>query len=188
MSALTQVLCGEHRLIRRAAACLDQLADHALRTDDICVLSATELLEFFEDYADNMHQEKEERNLFPALLESGRARHRIRELLEEHNEERAILTEMRSNLEGAAYGDPMSRDRFVTDAGQLANLQREHAAQEERVLLPLAEELLSDTEIRRVLAGFRETEAQLLWRPAIHYAVLIERVETRLRAAHVPAG
>lgn len=183
MNALTRSLREEHTLIRRGLACLDQLVDYATAMDDMCVASAAELLEFFEEFADRVHQEKEERHLFPALLASGVAEKRVRALLDEHKGERATLAEMRCNLEGTAYGDPLSRDHFVWHTKQYVMLQREHAADEERYLLPLAEEILSDEAGRRALAGCRETEAELLPRPAAHYVAIVERIEVRLGLA-----
>ena len=91
-----------------------------------------------------------------------------------------MLVAMRGDLEGAAYGDELSRDRFVACAKRFAALQRTHAAAEDEVLLPLAEELLSEDAIRGIIAGFRETEAELLPRPADNYVAIAERVEARL--------
>jgi hemerythrin-like domain-containing protein len=186
MKRVTDVLRDEHRLITRAAACLDRLVDYALDTDDLCVVSAMELLEFFEDFADDVHQEKEERNLFPAMLAAGLAPQRVHALLDEHRRERASLSIMRENLEGAAYGNAFRYDRFVKSAAEFAALQRAHAEEEEEVLLPLAEELLDDRARAEVLAGFERTEAELLTRPLEHYVTLVTNVATRLGSA-VPA-
>jgi len=182
MNVVTHALRGEHRLIRQALTCLEQLIDHAEDRDELCLSSALELLEFFEVYADRTHQEKEERHLFPALLETGRARLRVRVLLAEHSVERALIAAMRRDIEGAAYGDVFSRDRFIAIARRFVRSQREHAAAEDRILLPLAEKLLSQEAETRVLAGFEETEVRLLPRPVAHYAALVERAEARLCA------
>ena len=84
MKRITEVLRKEHRLIARAAACLDRVADDAMETDDLRIVSALQLLEFFEEFADAAHQEKEERHLFPALLAAGVGRLRVTELAVDH--------------------------------------------------------------------------------------------------------
>jgi len=179
MMRVRRVLHGEHRLIRRAAACLDRLADDALESNDLCVLSAIELLEFFEDFVDGAHQEKEERCLFPALLDSGLARHRVQELLDDHADERESLSSMREKLERAAHGDGPSREEFATTAMNYAMMQIEHADDEERFLVPLVEELLDRDAERYVLQGFRAIDADLP-KPREHYFALVNGVARRM--------
>ena len=62
-------------------------------------------------------------------------------------------------------------------------MERCAAAAEDSTLLPLADELLDEKDQRRVLVGFRETEAQLLPRPVAHFVALVDRAEARLCAA-----
>lgn len=184
MKKITEALRAEHRLIGRAAACLDRLADEALETEDLRVVSAIKLLEFFDDYVDRSHQEKEERYLFPALLDQGLGGHRVRELMRDHLEERDVLRNMRLNLEGAAYGSASSREEFVRSALQYAALEREHASEEDEVLLPLVEEYLSVENEDEILAGFEKVEAKVLPNPPEHYAKLVEDVSAYL-GSHV---
>lgn len=180
MKKITETLRAEHRLIGRAAACLDRLADEALETDDLRIVSAIKLLEFFDDYVDRSHQEKEERYLFPALLDQGLGGHRVRELMRDHGDEREVLRNMRLNLEGAAYGDPASREEFVRSALQYATLEREHAGEEDEILLPLVEEYLSVENEDEILEGFRRVESRVLPNPPEHYARLVEDVSAHL--------
>ncbi len=188
MKKVTEVLRDEHCLIARAAACLDRVADEVLATDDLRVVVALDLLEFFEDFADGAHQEKEERHLFPALLRLGLAKHRVFELLDDHENEREALRSMWRNLEGAACGDPLSLDDFVRFAVEYAADQRRHADKENHVLLPLVEELMdADTE-RRVLAGFREIDSKLPRKTRAHYVALVQRAARRLGSQIAPRG
>lgn len=188
MMTATQVLREEHRLIVRATDCLDRLVDYALDTDQLCIISALELLEFFEHFVDVAHQDKEERHLFPALIHSGLAAHRIRTLLEEHERERETLTGLRNDLEGAAFGSAPIVDRFLTTAARYATIQRLHVEEEEEGLLPLVEEYLDDTAQASVVRGFAELDDQLLPQPATHYAGLVESVEARLDSAVTDGG
>lgn len=169
----------EHVTIRRAAACLRQLADRATE-DEFDGRAALELLEFFEDFADGMHQEKEERCLFPALVASGVAKSRVSALTSDHARERALLERMREDVEGAVYGDALMRDEFVWRARQLAGLQTSHANQEDALLLPLADELLEPSAQRRVLRGFGQVEAERLKLPAAKHRRRLRRIAGEL--------
>ncbi len=179
MNRVTNVLRKEHRLIERAAATLDRVADEALEGESLCVVSAIDLLEFFEDFVDAGHQEKEERHLFPALREQGLARRRIRGLLDDHGHEREVLQEIQADLEHATNGSDKGRAEFACAARGFSALQREHAAEEDLFLLPLVEELLDEDAERRVLAGFRMVDSTLTRTPG-EFAALVESAARRM--------
>jgi hemerythrin-like domain-containing protein len=180
MKGITTTLLEEHELIARAATCLERLADEARVTDDLCIVTAIDLLEFFQDFADGAHQTKEEQHLFPALIQGGMPRLRVRELLEDHRHERESMDTMFANLEGTAGGDDESRDVFVSVAFEYAALQREHAEEENRMLIPLIEEFLDPRLVRKVAAGFRDVDERLLRRRYEDYATIVDEVETRM--------
>jgi len=186
MKRIADVLRDEHRLIRRAAACLDRMTDEALEGAELPLDVALDLLEFFEDFADVVHQAKEERCLFPSLLEQGLARHRLSELSEEHGEERVLLRSMRHQLEVAAFGGASGRAEFLRLAARYAALEREHAEEEDRLLLPLVEEYLSADAERAVRTGFHEIERRLLPRRPAHYAELVDGAAARLASIASP--
>ena len=110
-----ETLAEEHRAIAFVLASLEQLLQETLNTDSLDVEAAVEILEYLERVADGSHQDKEEQVLFPKLLErtSAGARRSVAQLLRDHVHGRRVLEELRANLEGAAYGDALSRDSFV---------------------------------------------------------------------------
>ena len=180
MNKVIQVLQEEHRLIGRAAACLDRLADEALDLSYLCVATAIDLLDFFEDFGDAVHQEREESILFPALLDAGLARHHVLSLSEDHDRERRLLHSMWTTLSGAANGDSSSLDAFSRLASEFAAAQIEHAEEEDRVLLPLIGELVDGEAERRIMEGFRDIDRRLLLNPREHYIDIVERAASRL--------
>jgi hemerythrin-like domain-containing protein len=180
MKSVTATLLEEHELVARAAACLERLADEARVTDDLCIVTAIDLLEFFQDFVDGAHQTKEERHLFPALIEGGMARNVVRELLEDHRYEREAMSALFANLEGAASGDTESCDKFVNAALEFAAAQREHAAEEDCILLPLVERYLDERLEQKVQAGFREVDERMLRRRYEAYGTIVDDVETRM--------
>ncbi len=180
MLELTKILGEEHAAIRQAAACLMEVARRASETGELEARAAVELVEFFEDFADGTHQEKEERCLFPALLATGIANERVGELLGDHEQERSLLGGLRAELEGAAYGEPLALDAFVARANAYAELQSAHATSEDELLVPLVQELLTPAEQRSVLAGFAAVEARTLQRPAALHMARLARIAREL--------
>jgi len=117
------------------------------------------LLSFFETYVDGLHQDKEERVLFPRLRERAAEKSTTFEALaEEHHQERLRLEGMRTCLEGASYGDGLSLDTFLVNARSYVALQRSHLRYENRWLLPLVERLLDKDDDLHVCEGFRDLE------------------------------
>jgi hemerythrin-like domain-containing protein len=143
-------------LLERFARALDQ----AELSGQIDAESVERLLAFLEQEVDGHHQEKEERGLLGEVME--RARHAdlrcAQETFREHVDERKLLALMRSNLEGACYGEPNSVAVVVRTARRYLAMQREHMVWEESALFPLAERILGPEGDRRVLNRFRELE------------------------------
>jgi hemerythrin-like domain-containing protein len=193
MKRFIHELKEDHRLIERAAACLDRIADGALVGEDFDAVAALEVLEFLERFADQAHQRKEERVLFPALLAQDLLAPRVGELLLEHRGERQALERLHDELLGAALGDSRCRERFAQIAHEYAVAQIAHVSRENCELLPLAEERLDPAGEQQLFAGLREIDAQLGLRPRAHYERALERIARRLgalppvRPAHRPA-
>lgn len=182
MQSALHVLRHEHELVELAAACLERIADRAA-SGEVDVYAALDLLEFLDHCANGTHQCKEERVLFPALLERGLGTHRVGELLLEHVEERASIAELQGLVEGAAYGEVGSLDRFANLARKYARAQVEHARKEEHTLLPIVEELLDDDLDERLVARFRAIDASHGTHTGWEYEEELAAIASRLDVA-----
>src|SRR5262245_23587559 len=100
----TNVLREEHRWILRMLQCLERLTLASEREQRLDAACAAELLALFTHFADGLHQEREERHLFPRLLARARSpleRQAIGRLCGEHEEERRVLARITHGLLGA---------------------------------------------------------------------------------------
>ncbi len=157
----TDVLREEHRWILRLLQCLERVVADSELQGRIQPEGAAELMALFTHFADGLHQEREERCLFPRLLTRARSvseRMDIGRLCGEHEQERRILARMGRELLGAIYGDTRSLQEFRREARRYVELQREHLARENRELLPLAEFLLTPEDDEAVTRGFASLE------------------------------
>ncbi len=159
-----QILCEEHQALREVLDALE-LVLVCQRTDDrLDGELALEALEWFERFADGLHQDREEFGLFPRL--QARAPERTRSILDElmrwHACERARLEQMRAQIEGAAYGDAWSRDTFTTAARAYIEVQRAHSDLEDAQLLPLARRMLTPEDDELILAVYERLERRHL--------------------------
>jgi hemerythrin-like domain-containing protein len=182
MKRFIHELKEEHRLIQRAAACLARVADGAIAGEGFDVPAAMAVLEFLECFANQAHQRKEERVLFPALLSQDLLGPRVGELLLEHRAEREALGRLHDELLGAAYGDARCSERFAQLAHEYALAQIAHSAKEESELLPIAEERLDPACQQELLAGLRAVDAQFGLPGRAQSERALERIARRVGA------
>jgi hemerythrin-like domain-containing protein len=152
----TDLLREEHRWIVRLLRCLERLCANAEHERRLDAGAAAEVLALATHFADGLHQEREERLLFPRLLARARSveeRADIGRLCGDHEEERRALARMNHELLAAVYGEAPSVREFRREATRYAALHREHVLHENRVLLPLAETLLTPEDDERVMQG-----------------------------------
>lgn len=180
MKRAVQELRSEHELVASAATSLRRIAEIVVRGGTFDASSALELVEFLRDSANVYHQRKEEEGLFPALFEQGLARARVAELLADHVRERVEMAEIAECLQGAAYGDWASLDRFVCLAERYAVAQLAHATWEESILLPLADELLDDVHDAAAVRRYQEIDAEAGTRAVRARAGLLRRIAERV--------
>ncbi len=176
-----ELLAEEHRIHRRLLDGLEQLLRRRDRAAPVPSTLLRRLCRFLETAVDGLHQEKEERALFPQLV--GRlGRLEFPELLRleaQHRRDRRLLARLRL----ASFDESLEEDPWTTARTYVA-FQRRHLAEEERQLFPLAARVLSPADDRIVRAGFRriERERGISFLPGAHELL------AELTLAQVDAG
>jgi hemerythrin-like domain-containing protein len=145
MSRPTHQLRHEHRVIEQAMRALEGMCFRMRAGSSMPDEELAKLLDFIRNFADGIHQVKEEMHLFPALEQIG-----IKDkdgplafLRSEHRTERRLLSELAQAVEGYRC-DPASGEIFVRAALQFKDHLIGHMQQEEAILFRLAEEMLDD--------------------------------------------
>jgi len=156
-----EMLSACHLRIARQCATLRRLVPHlTTRGADVEARSAAaNIVRYFETSAKHHHAD-EEKDLFPALLESmaGSDPVCLREMTAmftaEHRELEARWRSIRTVLERVTAGeDAVLNPQAVED---FAGLYERHIEREEGELLPMASRLLTDEELDRVGRAMRE--------------------------------
>lgn len=148
----TDILREEHRAILRVLDGLDRLAADAASAGRVDAAGAARAIEFLRTFADAGHHLKEEKSLFPRLVERGAAPP-VFVMLREHEDGRAMV---RALDDASQAGDALAFRRAAADFSQLL---RQHIAKEDHVLFPMAESLLSDQDFARISEEFAAAEA-----------------------------
>jgi hemerythrin-like domain-containing protein len=157
----TEILRAEHRWIASILSCLETLLKGARDGGELDPEAAAEVVVLLEDFADGLHQRKEEEVVFPRLLEriGYGDEEQLGELLEDHVYERALMAGVRSTLSGALHGDPPRIPEFLDEADVCLSIHRRHMEEENSSLLPMIDEYLLPEDDERMLAEFRHLDA-----------------------------
>jgi hemerythrin-like domain-containing protein len=160
MTPVTDVLRREHYLFSRLLDGLEVLIRDRRVHDSADRGLAGELLRFFAQRVDGLHQDKEERVLFPRLLARS-IRYRVpvlSYLSQQHRRDRRLLGQMVANLPVLGDWNILDTDPFVTQASVYLRFQRRHMRVEDEWLLPVVDQIFRPEDDRMVRAGFRRVE------------------------------
>jgi hemerythrin-like domain-containing protein len=148
---VSDVLKEEHRHILRALDVLEAMAARISHGEALNKRDAKDIVSLLNGFADRHHQGKEEAVLFPALLEDRGQKHfdKLCHLLFEHDQERSLAGGLEEAVETSNVKE------FLFCAEQLIRKTRAHIDSEDRVLLPLADSVLSPGENDRVAGELR---------------------------------
>jgi hemerythrin-like domain-containing protein len=157
---ILRALTRDHRILRDLLDRLELELDLCVAYENIDAEAVSRLVGFFERQIDGLHQDVEELVLLPRLLRRAPpdVRARVHVLIHAHTQERSCLAAMRTQIEGAAYGDPTSLAAFVRAGRTYVEHQRRHSEWEQVALFPLAERHLTPRDDRAMLAGLRWLE------------------------------
>lgn len=177
MSRAIDMLKQEHQAIVAALNILDTFtqqisAEQTVDGDDIAAL-----LGLFEEFADKCHHGKEEDLLFPAMVKAGLSAGGgpLAVMLDEHEQGRRMIRQMREAAE-----PPLELMDFAQAAKAYSANLRAHIDKENTVLFPMAEEVLTQTQLDTLADAFEEHEINIIGRgrhEELH--ALIKRLQKR---------
>lgn len=157
----TEILIEEHRVIGKVLDCLEAMAHRCTEEGNLDYSSARKALDFFREFADHCHHEKEEKNLFPLMESKGFSPEDgpTGVMRREHEEGRRFVREMNRAIDEAQADDPSAFRRFVEFAHQYVELLRQHIQKEDSCLFPMANQTFSAEEQQQLAERFEAVES-----------------------------
>ncbi len=159
MSKAIDDLKHEHNAILFALEILEGMNRELATRKSIDVTDVSDFLGFLKEFADKCHHGKEEGFLFPALIKAGLPEQQapVAVLLAEHVKGREWIRA----LEAATF--PLLRsDEFRTASKGYMDLLQSHIEKENTVLFPIAEKLLTATQLGELYESFENHEATVV--------------------------
>lgn len=177
-----QVLMAEHRVIESVLAALTAYARSVANGRDMPRADLVELVSFLQDYADAFHHGKEEDILFRAMADQGMPVDGgpLGVMLAEHAEGRRLTSSLSEISAGEGGWSKEQRRRLLFDATSFARLLNEHIQKEDRVLYPMATQMLPDDVWRKIEVGFADFQSARQRADQVeHFEQLAERLVGR---------
>ncbi|MEM2083751.1 MAG: hemerythrin domain-containing protein [Nitrososphaerota archaeon] len=157
MKNALEVLKEEHELIKKGLDILEVFIK--LSPDKILNSDVEELLDFFEQFADNCHHSKEEDLLFPLAEKRGIPKEGgpIGVMLFEHEEGRKL----RKSILEALKRLNENFEIFKENTRSFVDLLRAHIDKEDNILYPMIDSVLENKDNEALLKEFEKIEEKL---------------------------
>ncbi len=159
MSKAIADLMNEHEAILSAIQVMVSMVDTMETTMSADTKDINDFIGFLKEFADKCHHGKEEGFLFPAMIKAGVPDKGgpIGVLLAEHAQGRKLIQKMEESI--STNVDQM---KLAQAEKEYADLLRNHIQKENRGLFPMAEKVLTETQLEKLYEGFEEHEEKVI--------------------------
>ena len=159
MSKAIADLMNEHEAILSAIQILERMIATIEKATSVETKDIHDFIGFLKEFADKCHHGKEDGLLFPAMIGAGVPDQGgpIGVMLAEHAQGRKLIRDMEESI-----STDVDRMKLAQAAREYANLLRNHIQKENNVLFPMAERVLTETQLEKLYKGFEEHEEKVI--------------------------
>lgn len=155
------ILMNEHRHIERMLDVLAAMGRRMAAGEDVPAEDVDAALDFVRTFQDRCHHGKEEDVLFPAMEAAGIPRDGgpLGVMLTEHDHGRDLVQRLAAAANAHREGTPAAGRAFAEAAIDFGRLLRDHIFKEDKVLYPMAAQLIGGRDAELV-AAFEKVETE----------------------------
>jgi len=150
----------EHRVIEQVLDSLEKAANRLSTGGVISMDFFLKAAEFIKGFADGCHHKKEEGVLFAAMVEHGMSRETgpVAVMLAEHEDGRRFTRAMGEGAERMRAGNTQALSEVIQNALGYVSLLRQHIQKEDRILFPMANQVIPSSLHEKVSQAFDRIE------------------------------
>ncbi len=150
-------LRGEHEAMTIIISAMKKIASDIQINNSVDLFRIGQIIEFLRTFNHNCHHEKEEKILFPAILECNIpwTVDTIGHLVKEHSLLHKHLDEIEMHMHEYLAGQTLSLINIASDLTKYISLAENHINVENNILLPLAEKVLDKKKQEMIFIDFR---------------------------------
>ncbi len=179
-------LKSEHDTMAIILTALKKTASDIHQNNYFDLFRASQIIEFIRTYNDKCHHEKEERILFPAILESGltNAADTVRILISEHEMARDCIAALENNIRDYLAGHTYALEGLSPNINKYISLEEKHIKTENNVLFPMADKVLNTKKQETILIEFRHIQDQNVGHNKhLEYYILLSKLHSEANAS-----
>ena len=141
----TEELMQEHKVINLMLSVLLNISESIKAKKVFYTNDVEKIVDFFLNYVDKYHRNKEEKVFYPGLLSIDTAvvNYPISSILEEHSTGKRYLNEIICCIENCKIGSTFSYEKIADCIKNYVHLIQNHIQKEENTLFPFANKALS---------------------------------------------
>jgi hemerythrin-like domain-containing protein len=159
MSKAIADLMNEHEAILSAIQIMGSMVATMETTASVDTKDIYDFIGFLKEFADKCHHGKEEGLLFPAMIKAGVLEKGgpISVMLAEHAQGRKLIQEMEASI-----STNVDLIKLAQAEKEYAYLLRNHIQKENRALFPMAENVLTESQLEKLYEGFEKHEEKVI--------------------------
>jgi hemerythrin-like domain-containing protein len=180
-------LKGEHDAMAIILAAMKKRAVDIRKGNYVDLFRIGQIIEFLRTYNDHCHHEKEERILFPALLECDIpwTSDTIKHLVNEHYSARICLNEIEDELRNYLACHSRTLDCLSSSMIKYVELEENHIKIENEVMLPLSQKVLSIKTQETISLNFRKIQNHhILHSKNLEYYILLTKLYSETKVVY----
>ena len=179
----TGILSEEHKIIKRMLTVLNVACEKLEKGEDVSPELFRKSVDFIRTFADRCHHGKEEETLFPLIEQRGIPREGgpIGMMCTEHEEGRSFVKALADAIEKYQQGEQNAKNSIIKNARGYTYLLAQHIPKEDDILYPMADNVLGESDQKRLLELFEKVEKERMGAAKHHeYIHLVDELEKQL--------
>ena len=154
----TQQLKDEHDSINIVLSAMEKINEDIVNKKEFDVALFENILDFIRIFADKNHHGKEEDFLFPALEKKGFSHDSgpVRVMINEHQIGRDYMIALSEAVSEFKNGDKKVKENIISLSRDYITLLRNHIEKENKVLFPMADQILGSGESDILFEAFEK--------------------------------
>ena len=160
----TDDLVKEHKGIKLMLNIMDSISKKMKVGSSVDPEHLFRIIDFLKTFVDKCHHAKEEKILFPAMIETkiNQSIGPIKGILKEHKTGRKYVEGLSRDIDKYATGNKKVTGGITQNAQNYISLLRPHIEKEDNVIYPMADEFLPEEKHKSMSGEFEKIETEII--------------------------
>jgi len=160
----TDDLVKEHKGIKLMLNIMDSISKKMKVGSSVDPEHLFRIIDFLKTFVDKCHHAKEEKILFPAMIEAkiNQSIGPIKGILKEHKTGRKYVEGLSRDIDKYATGNKKVTGGIAQNAQNYISLLRPHIEKEDNVIYPMADEFLPEEKHKSMSGEFEKIETEII--------------------------